>query len=337
MFENTGSPKIEVPQGSKPIPGEAQIFAMPEKFRGLAAKVNPPVIKPAVIPLPPPKPLPPPPKVIPKIGTKRDLSKMAKAIIIASACLVLVLGSAGAYVYFSLKPITKQINTAVNNSVKANNSVNAVKPANTANQANTATNSAVVSPFPNNSQPGRDTDSDGLTDAEELLYHTSSKKPDTDSDGFLDGNEVFHGYDPNAAAPAKLSDSDIVKLFQADSYSLYFPTAWTATLDAKTNGVVFTIPSGETITLSWEEKTEGIELAQWFSGVNPGADIKVAAGLTKQNFPFLTTEDQMTYYIDIGNQVAILNYQNTVKSTVDYLATFEMMMNSLKYAESGVE
>lgn len=337
MFEDAGGPKIEAPPGAKPMPGEARIFAMPEKFRGLAAKINPPAIKPAAVSVVPPKPLPPPLPPKPTLH-KRGLAKTTKAIIIAGAVLLLVLGSAGAYVYFSLKPVNQPANTTANNTVKANNSANSANAGNKANTANTSANTGTVSPFPNNSQPGRDTDSDGLTDAEELLYRTSSKKPDTDSDGFLDGNEVFHGYDPNASAPAKLSASDIVTLFEvADSYSLNFPTAWVAKPDKKTNGAVFVVPSGETIALSWEEKTSETDLARWFSGVNPNTDIKVSAGATKQGYAFLLSEDQMTYYIDMGRKVAVLNYQNTVKASVDYLATFEMMMNSLKYAEGGVE
>jgi hypothetical protein len=258
-------------------------------------------------------------------------------MLIAGAVLLVVLASAGAYVYFSLKSVVPSGNVAANNAAKPNVSVN--KPANTANNAAATTNQATTgSPFPNNSQPGRDSDSDGLTDVEEILYRTSSKKPDTDSDGFLDGNEVFHGYDPNAFAPATLAEGGVVKSFEvADDYSLNFPAVWTAVPEAKTGSVVFNIPSGETITLSWEKKEAATTLADWFSGTNPGADVKVSTGTTKNNYPYLLTEDQMTYYIDAGVRVATFAYQNTVKASVDYLATFEMMMNSLKYVESGVE
>lgn len=42
-----------------------------------------------------------------------------------------------------------------------------------------------------------DTDADGLTDQEEILYGTDAFNADTDGDGYLDGNEVEAGYDPN--------------------------------------------------------------------------------------------------------------------------------------------
>lgn len=48
-----------------------------------------------------------------------------------------------------------------------------------------------------------DTDSDGLTDLEEVRnYGTDPKNPDTDGDNYLDGQEVEGGYNPNG--PGKL-------------------------------------------------------------------------------------------------------------------------------------
>lgn len=48
-----------------------------------------------------------------------------------------------------------------------------------------------------------DTDSDGLTDFDELrIYRTDPTMPDTDGDSYLDGQEVEGGYNPNG--PGKL-------------------------------------------------------------------------------------------------------------------------------------
>lgn len=45
-----------------------------------------------------------------------------------------------------------------------------------------------------------DSDSDGLTDAEETnIYHTNPNNPDTDADSFPDGQEVRNGYNPNGS------------------------------------------------------------------------------------------------------------------------------------------
>jgi hypothetical protein len=42
-----------------------------------------------------------------------------------------------------------------------------------------------------------DTDGDGLSDSDELLYRTDANNYDTDGDRYGDGEEVQHDYDPN--------------------------------------------------------------------------------------------------------------------------------------------
>jgi len=58
-----------------------------------------------------------------------------------------------------------------------------------------------------NSSLAEDSDADGLSDLEEIIYGTDKNNPDTDGDGYKDGDEVKAGYNPNG--PGKLdSDSD---------------------------------------------------------------------------------------------------------------------------------
>lgn len=55
--------------------------------------------------------------------------------------------------------------------------------------------------LPSASQPEaiKDTDNDGLTDQQEIIYGTDLNNPDTDGDGFKDGDEVKNGYNPKGA------------------------------------------------------------------------------------------------------------------------------------------
>lgn len=73
--------------------------------------------------------------------------------------------------------------------------------------------------------PGRlyetDSDGDGLSDADELLFGSSLMDPDTDGDGYPDGFEVEHGYDPTDPRPVKLKKwIEIVIPDQALTYHL---------------------------------------------------------------------------------------------------------------------
>lgn len=55
-------------------------------------------------------------------------------------------------------------------------------------------------------EASRDTDSDGLLDAEETYWETDFRNNDTDGDGFLDGEEVLSGHDPAKPGPSDWLD-----------------------------------------------------------------------------------------------------------------------------------
>jgi len=71
-----------------------------------------------------------------------------------------------------------------------------------------------------------DSDQDGLTDQEEVLYGTDAKKADTDGDGYSDGTEVKSGYDPKKPAPgdklatASFGDSNLENSSKPDENNL---------------------------------------------------------------------------------------------------------------------
>ena len=48
----------------------------------------------------------------------------------------------------------------------------------------------------NEDQSQLDTDNDGLSDIDEVIYGTDMNNPDSDGDGYLDGDEVENGYNP---------------------------------------------------------------------------------------------------------------------------------------------
>ncbi len=68
----------------------------------------------------------------------------------------------------------------------------------------TNTNSSVNTSLTNLSN---DSDNDGLTDMEEIIYGTDKDNPDTDGDGYTDGEEVEGGFNPNGSGKLD-SDGD---------------------------------------------------------------------------------------------------------------------------------
>lgn len=54
--------------------------------------------------------------------------------------------------------------------------------------------------------PNKDSDEDGISDAEELRIGTDPFNPDTDRDGYRDGDEILKGFDPKKFSPGDQSD-----------------------------------------------------------------------------------------------------------------------------------
>ncbi len=182
--------------------------------------------------------------------------------------------------------------------------------------------------------PGKDTDSDGLTDVEELLYGTNFRDPDSDEDTFLDGNEVFHRYHPLGVAPSTLIDTGAVKIFgdAGYAYSVYYPSTWTLGLLRDSLGVTFQSARQANISVTWEEKNTTETLDDILRGtVTDGERSQMKEMLTKEGYFGLTSADDRTAYVDMRTGVATLTYDLGGKVQIEYLQTFKMMVNSLTF------
>lgn len=87
-----------------------------------------------------------------------------------------------------------------------------------------------------NTYESKDSDSDGLSDWEEVLWKTDSKKKDTDGDGTNDGEEVALSRDPLKKGPNdKYSETNSL----VDSYTPFFQTDYN-TLTSKVARTILT-------------------------------------------------------------------------------------------------
>ncbi|MBI4598829.1 hypothetical protein HY734_01380 [Candidatus Uhrbacteria bacterium] len=320
--------------GSSPASSaqEPLIFTMPEPYRGLAASQRPSP-SPSSPSIPPPsKPLVPPSGPVQK-STGKGGRRRTRFFVWGGIGLFLALAGAAAYVFIALRPIQivrqEPVPTPSPIAVKKEEpkvTSPVTVPVPTKEEPKTS------SPFPTGTQPGRDGDSDGLTDAEEVLYGTQAGRPDTDADGYLDGNEVFNGYNPKGTAPLTLFESGLVKAHEAPpAYRILYPSPWLIqAFPQDPLRVVFSAPSGETFAVSVQAKDPSQTLGAWYASTNPGkrAD-ELVPSVTKNGYPALTAPDHMTAYVDGGALVILVGYAVGTKSTVDYLQTFQMMVNSL--------
>ncbi len=183
-----------------------------------------------------------------------------------------------------------------------------------------------------------DTDQDGLTDVEEALYTTDSKKADTDGDGYLDGQEVQNLYNPSGTAPVRLADSVLARTYAnaAFGYTLLYPASWTVRALDENNPreVLFTASTGEFIQVVVDDNLEGLSAAQWYAKQSPDVKPESLERIFVDTMEGVWTKDKTTAYltkIDASGGKRLLygiTYNYGERTEVNFKTTLHMMLQS---------
>ena len=310
--------QLQKPVGEQKPTNAPVIHVMPPEFRDgkmpMTGAAPAPQVKAPVVP--------PPSVPKPVVKKKRRVPPVA----IVGGVVLMVVGIGAVIV---LTSINKPLPTT--NTVKPNVVLNVTPPLNTAPAVTTppVTTPPVTIP----TTGGTDTDSDGLSDVEEVLFGSDPRIPDTDADSFLDGNEVFHLYNPRGEAPGLLIDTGFARTFNETgfSYTIIYPSRWTAQrLDDAQEEVIFHAPTGEFVQVLVQVKDPTMDIDAWYLTQAPLVEpADVGHVVTKQGYLGVTSPDQMTTYLDLGEAVYVVSYNLGDVHAINFLTTYQMMVNSL--------
>lgn len=156
-----------------------------------------------------------------------------------------------------------------------------------------------------------DSDNDGLSDIEEVLFGTAPTSPDTDGDSYKDGIEVANGYSPNKAGSFRITDSPFVASlttdFDSDNFKLIYPKDWRPSLAKASKQLVLTVNTGEVITVTVKENSDKIPAMSWYLQQYPQTavsqlrmvDSKDLTGIYSPDglSAYLTDKDKSKFYI----------------------------------------
>lgn len=180
-----------------------------------------------------------------------------------------------------------------------------------------------------------DTDNDGLTDVEEVLYGTDPEKPDSDGDGFIDGLEAVNLYNPLGFKPVRLIDSGRINGYSNPTfgYSVYYPNLWSAqSLDSTNENVLFSSGDGDYVEVIKVGNPLKLSLTDWYKGQSPGTqttDLKPF--MTKDKVEGVLSPDGLTAYVPFGTAIYAIIYNIGLKDQVSFFQTFMMMITSFRY------
>ncbi len=202
-------------------------------------------------------------------------------------------------------------------------------------QPATTVNPAIPTPevaYAKTLDAGKDTDEDGLTDAEELALGTDMLKSDTDGDGFADGSEVKSGYDPLTKG-AKLDVSKAFKHETVGQAVVWVPASW-AREPGLGGAVTFKTGTPATINLTLQTFASGASLLEWIVAQNPGTmadDYRSAKNAMGNDVVY--SKDGMTAWLLQGNTVVIFRYATNGSPFKDFGTIFETIVNRAQTAQ----
>lgn len=179
-----------------------------------------------------------------------------------------------------------------------------------------------------------DLDHDGLTDAEEEVFHSDPAVPDSDADGYDDGTEIYNLYSPTNYAPTRLITNGTVKDYTnpAFNYKLYYPANWAVgNVDESYKDVLFSTLTGESIEVRVFDRDPGQSFDDWFGVWAPGERL---GALTNFGTVFKETgiarNDNLVFYFTDETHVYVIVYHVEGSDKVNYREVITMMARSFR-------
>jgi len=182
-----------------------------------------------------------------------------------------------------------------------------------------------------------DADSDGLTDAEELILSTNPSSSDSDKDGYVDGLEVFNLYNPQGTAPVKLEFTSLVKAYSNATfdYSLFYPEAWFAeSVDDAGFELIISSTDYDFVNVFTVEKAPDQDLTAWYMEQVPSLGIEDIENVVNRfDVDGIVSPDGFTYYFAQNGLVYVMHYNLGTGMQVKYPTLFKMIANSFHFLE----
>jgi cytoskeletal protein RodZ len=180
--------------------------------------------------------------------------------------------------------------------------------------------------------PLLDTDSDGLSDDEELALGTNASLPDSDGDGYGDLSELGSGYNPTGSD--KLTTSAFLTKYQNQTgkYEIYYPTAWTLKSLNNDYATIISAPDNSLMQISVQGNPNIQSISGWYGTTFPTETISSNRLQKGSGWEGVMGEDGLNFYLTDSNRenIYIISYIPALSDRLAYPNIFKMIINSFK-------
>ncbi len=175
-----------------------------------------------------------------------------------------------------------------------------------------------------------DTDYDGLSDMEEIIFGTDIKKTDSDDDGYEDRSEVINLYNP--IGKGRLWENKAIdKYINLDyGYSLLYPVISSISREGK-DSIIFKLDKNQFILVVMQDVPADTNLDDWYMeqmGIDIiPPDLRINHG----DWQGIAAKNKMTVYLKHPNKnfILIMNYSMATEDILYYKNIFAFMVKSV--------
>jgi len=274
-------------------------------------------------------------------ATKQRQPGKNRGILIVIIVGVIFMGAVGFGLWYIVQtsaptpPIqntNQNINQIENQNTNLNTNVNQNENINENANINTNVNTPPINDNTNEtpSLSVVDTDSDGLTAEEELLFKTNIERADTDLDGFNDGVEIANMFDPLVPGGTLIQSGRIAEYLDSSrQFRFYRPVSWLAQdLDSEQVAILPDSETGEIfsiVALVNEQNASLDELKDLFGTAQSYENYSL------DGYPALISTDGREVISILGNYIFVITYDLGNSSVPSYSATFLMILKSFDF------
>lgn len=226
---------------------------------------------------------------------------------------------------------TPKVNPSANNSVPSSTTPVVAKPAtSTPAVSPAATSTAPVATSTPDIGGGAtlDTDQDGLSDAEEVLYGTNSALADSDGDGYSDKAEVDGLYNP--AGPGRLAANLNISQYKEaqNRYSVFYPNRWRVQVVG--DSVIFSSPDNSFVQIVAEQNPDKKTILTWYNEQFTDAPAILADVVIKNGWEGIYHQDKEIFYLTDAakKNIYTISYVPAKEGDMIYYHIFQMMIAS---------
>jgi len=177
---------------------------------------------------------------------------------------------------------------------------------------------------------GADSDNDGLTNMEEILFSTGTSTPDTDGDGYLDGFELINLYNP--AGAGKLTVNSNISFYENKtfSYGLLYPSTWQTSINGGDDSLMFKTGDNQFVQVIVQPNVNKQTLDEWYMEQLGILTISETDRVNGSNWQGVKSPDGLNIYLmdKKQNYIFSLTYNPGGGNVLEYNNIFQMMVKS---------